>query len=129
MLDDLSKKILKFMQTDSEAPSQRYYDFDDDLDKMAAALSSDTESVRASVRYLEENGYIKYQHTTSGHVIRFYLDHKGLHSSEFNRIEFIAFLKKSVLTPIIVAALTSILTVNLWPWIVTLLKTMLSQTQ
>lgn len=127
MLDALSKKVLKYMQTSSDTPSEDLYDFHDDLEKIAIAVSSDKESVRAAVRYLEENGYIKYMGTSDKPVIWFYLDHKGLQSDEFERLELVSFLKKSVFTPIIVAFLTSVLTVNLWPWILELLQTTLSQ--
>lgn len=125
MLDSLSKKILKYMQTHSDNPSQRYYDFDEDLEEIATAVSSDKESVRTAVRYLEENGYIKYIHTKHGTTIGFYLDHKGLRLDEFNRLETLSFLKRSVITPIIVSVLTSILTLKLWPWILQLLRTLL----
>ena len=68
MLDDLSKRILKYMKTDSDNHSQKNYDFDADLEKMAQAVSAEKEAVRAAVRYLEENGYIKYLRTNSGYT-------------------------------------------------------------
>lgn len=94
MLDRLSRKILKYMNKASEKPSECYYTFDDGIDRMAAALNSDSETIRADVRYLEEQGYIKYGRSQSGMVINFYLDHKGLHWEEFRREEIIKYLEE-----------------------------------
>lgn len=115
MLDKLSKKILKHMQTASSHPSDTYYDFDDDLDTIATSVSSDSESVRAAVRFLNDQGYIKYGYTQSGHLYCFYLDHKGLHQKELDWIAWKSFLMKSILTPIVVAFLTTLFVNNLWP--------------
>ncbi len=129
MLDKLSKKILNHMKTASSHPSDTYYDFDDDLDAIAKAVSSDSESVRAAVRFLNDQGYIKYGYTTSGTVYRFYLDHKGLHSYEFTWIALKKFLINSILVPIVVALLTTLFVNNLWPLIWHWLKAMLERTQ
>lgn len=129
MLDKLSKKILYYMRTDTENPSETYYDFGDDLDEMAEKISSDSESVRAAIRYLEKNEYIKFGYTDSEYAIRFYLDHKGLHRKELLWIEFLEFFQKSILTPIIVAFLTSVITINLWTSLLHWLRTLLLQIQ
>lgn len=91
LLDRLSREILNYMLTSSETPSETYYDFDEDLSKMAEALSSDDETVLAAVRYLEQNGYLKYG--CAGNIpIRFYLDHKGLHWKYFRRREILDYI-------------------------------------
>lgn len=92
MLDKLSKKILIYLNS-FEMPSEIFYDFSDDLEKLAKETSSDSETVRASVRYLHENGYIRYAVTQSGNPLQFYLDHKGLHWKEFRRQEIIEYLE------------------------------------
>lgn len=115
MLDNLSKKILKYMQAVPH-PSETYYDFDDDLNEIAEAISSDKESVRAAVRFLNDEGYIKYGYTQKGRIYNFYLDHKGLRYSEFTWIARKEFLMKSILTPILVSILTNLL-LKLWPTI------------
>lgn len=125
MLDKLSKKILKYMQTASTNPSESYYDFDDDLDDIAASVSSDSESVRAAIRFLKDREYIKYGYTQSGRLYCFYLDHKGLHQKEFSWIGIKGFLMKSILTPIVVAFLTTLFVNYLWPTIWHWLKAML----
>ena len=53
MLDKLSRQILKHMNS-AEQPSDTYYNFDEDLDEIAEAIESDSESVRSAVRYLHE---------------------------------------------------------------------------
>ena len=128
MLDKLSKEILKYMQTASSHPSDTYYNFDDDLDTIATSVSSDSESVRAAVRFLHEQEYIKYGHTQSGKVYRFYLDHKGLHQKEFVWITLGNFLMRSILTPILVTILTN-LVLNLWPTIWLWLQSLSVSTQ
>ncbi len=87
MLDKLSKKILKYMNEQPQ-PSDTYYNFDEDLDEIAEAVASDSESVRSAVRYLHEQGHIKFAHYNDSNIAAcFYLDHKGLHHEEFNRLE------------------------------------------
>ena len=87
MLDKLSKKILQHMNEQPQ-PSDTYYNFDEDLDELAEAVASDSESVRSAVRYLREQGHIKFAYYNNSDVAAcFYLDHKGLHYEEFNRLE------------------------------------------
>lgn len=84
MLDKLSKKILKHLN-EQPNPSDAYYNFDEDLDKIADAVASDGESVRSAVWYLQEQGYIKISYYSGSEAAAgFYLDHKGIHHEEFN---------------------------------------------
>lgn len=123
MLDKLSKRIVRYMRTSTDTPGETVYTFDEDLPAMAKALSRDEGSIRAALRFLEEKGYVVIEDFI------FYLDHKGLNRREFVRIEIGNFLLKSILTPIVVAFLTTILTVNLWPQVLHWLQEMLSATQ
>lgn len=93
MLDKLSKKILKHMIAGAESPSEKLYNFGDDLQNMALNLSSDSETVRAAIRFLEQNEYLKFARTSSGNTIGFYLDHKGLHWKEFRRGELWKYIR------------------------------------
>lgn len=111
------------MQTSTEIPSEAVYNFDSDLDEIAAALSTDTESVRLAVAYLEEKSYVEVD------GIVFYLAHRGLHSKEIAWLDFLEFLRNSILVPIIVAFITSVLTTNLWPELWCWLQAMLIQPQ
>ncbi|WP_352416107.1 hypothetical protein [Oscillibacter ruminantium] len=79
-------KILNYMNESSEIPSQTRYDFDGDIDRIAKSVSSDAESVRAAVRDLESNGFIKFSRAGSV-TLDFYLDHKGMHHKEMRMLE------------------------------------------
>ncbi len=116
MLDKLSRKILKHMQTSVLSPSDKYYDFDEDLDAIASAVFTDKESVRTAVYYLQEQGFIKFSYYDNSDMAAFFsLDHKGLHYMEFSWIARKEFWIQSILTPIIVTVLTTIFFNNLWP--------------
>lgn len=91
MLDALSKKIIIYMNH-TDCPSDTYFDFSEDLDLMAKKVQSDSESVRAAVRYLEELGYIKYSYSHGELAYQFYLDHKGLHWKYFRRKEIMDYI-------------------------------------
>lgn len=87
MLDKLSKKILQYMNEQPQ-PSDTYYNFDEDLDEVAEAVASDSESVRSAVRYLHERKLIEFAYYNDSDIAAcFYLDHKGLHYEEFNQLE------------------------------------------
>lgn len=123
MLDKLSKRIVRYMQTSTDTPSETVYTFSEDLPAMAEALSKDEDSIRAALRFLERENYIAVEDFI------FYLDHKGLNRHEFDRIEFYDFMRKSILTPIVVAFFTTILTNHLWPKLLHWLQALLSATQ
>lgn len=118
MLDRLSRKIVLYMQTKPEMPSETVYDFYDDLDQIAEELSTDSESVRLAITYLESKGYIDIEGTI------FFLSHRGLHSKEIALLDLLEFLRNSILVPIAVAFITSVLTTNLWPALWRWLQTM-----
>ena len=90
MLDKLSKKILKIMAS-GHVTELNPYSFDGDLTALAAKLSSDEDTVRASIRFLHQMEYIQYA-ASGGHTWGFFLDHMGLHYKEFqwqDRIEYL----------------------------------------
>lgn len=122
MLDKLSRQIISYM-IEHDKESGGFYAFDEDLDIMAESLSVDSEDARAALRYLESKAYVKIEGYT------FFLEHRGRRKKEINRLETIDFLLKSILTPIVVAFLTTILTVNLWPRVLHWLQELLSATQ
>lgn len=128
MLDKLSNQILDFMLSYSDTPAKICYNFQEDLDDMAKAFSSDRETVSAALLYLRDSGYIKYEYS-HGVLICFYLDHKGLHKREMDKKRRLDFIKRNILTPILVSFLTAALTTSLWPSLLHWLKMMLSQIQ
>lgn len=119
MIDKLSRSIVKYMQTSTDTPSKTVYNFSDDLDQIAEALSTDSESIRLAITYLESKNYVEINSFV------FYLSHRGIHASEIAWLDFLDFLKKSILVPILVAFITSVLTTNLWPEIWRWLQMML----
>lgn len=130
MLDKLSRKILKHMQTETPSPSNTCYNFDEDLDAIASAVSTDVQSARSAVEYLQKQGYIEFMYFNNLDITSYFcLDHKGLHYREFVWIARKEFLMKSILTPIIVTILTTISINNLWPIIWHWLIVKLSGTQ
>lgn len=92
MLDKLSRKILKKMNSD-KTPSEKIYSLGEGLEKMSGELKSDTGTVRAAIRFLEQNEYLKFARTSGGNTIGFYLDHKGLHWKEFRRGELRKYIR------------------------------------
>lgn len=88
MLDKLSKQILDYMANEKSKHNTQFFDFDEDMDKIASALNSDSESIRAAIRYLKDNDFIEYVYSNPGHhALSFYLDHNGLHYKEFAHLE------------------------------------------
>ncbi len=118
MLDKLSKHLLNFLLCDSETPSKKMYDFGEDLEHISGVLATDPETLRAAVRNLESESYLKYVRDQNGNVHFFMLDHKGLHWKEFRTIERREFWRKSIFTPIVV----TILTTAALHWLPTLLQ-------
>ena len=59
--------------------------------------------------YLEDNDYLTYR-TADDEIYDVELTYKGLEYKSFKLVEFKAFLFKSILVPIIVSALTTIIT-------------------
>ena len=70
------------------------------------------ERVFATVRYLEEQGYLKIFVTSSGDHIGVILTETALHPYEFTAVKILSFLFRSVIVPIIVSFVTAVLT--LW---------------
>lgn len=96
------------------------------IDDFAKSLNMRTEDVRAAVRKLKQDGWLEYQQVAKQEKpAGFHLSHAGLNYKEIKRIETIKFIKRSILTPIAVSFATTILTVNLWPSIQSMLKSLL----
>lgn len=93
-MDRLSKQILLHLNSCCANPSEQVYDFWDDLDSIASKLNTDSETLRAAVRYLETGKYLKFSYASDGKLaMSFYLDHKGLHWKEFRREEILRYLQ------------------------------------
>ena len=108
-MDKTSKKILDYMISQNKGCSF-VCNFQDDLDNMAGKIQIPVEDVRAAVRYLEDEKYVRYSKTSSGRVFGFYLEHKGLHYKDFQRTENITHIINSAVIPFIVAVATALVT-------------------
>ena len=119
LLDKMSRKILCYMIDKSDSTSFIWsfsdvllYSCSSDIYELANDIQENVEDVRACIRYLKENGFIEYQiakSSSGSSVVGFYLSHKGLHHSEMFRLQVKSFFMSSILTPIIVALVTSFL--------------------
>lgn len=124
MLDRTAKRILKtFIKLAKESGKGTEYFCAFDIvhssrcdliiDDFAESLEMRTEDVRAAIRHLESAGYIEYQHISGRQLaVAFHLSHSGLHYHEIRFLADVEFIRNSVIAPIIVSIITSILTVN-----------------
>ena len=123
-MDKLSKKILKYMVKNGKGISYSCSiseDWDDyaniGLATLAEAIKADEDTVLAAVEYLtdEGNGYLEYCNMDASwgpSPIGFRLTHRGLHYKEFEQEAVRTFITQSILTPIVVSAITALIT--LW---------------
>jgi len=73
--------------------------------------------VMACVRELEKRGYIRYGTDQHGNVVGFELEAKGYHARYYHWAAVRDFLVKSVLVPIIVSVITTILVALVSGWL------------
>lgn len=97
-MDKISKKVLDALEAgDKEteyvcAFSESWGDIADcDIDEFAKKLGYRTETIRSTVRELEEKGYVEYQRS-NGHPVGFHLSHKGLLRKYYRRQEILTYL-------------------------------------
>lgn len=69
------------------------------------------EDLRGCIRLLEDEGYIVIVEETNAYI-RVTPTHKGRHFDEYERSEYKEFFMKSIFTPILVALITTLIT--LW---------------
>lgn len=105
MLERASKKLLRFLASQEHNPHgfMLYSDLYDEYPKFCKTTEHRT---MANLRYLESEGYIRT--TNDGRGVE--LEHLAYRKNAFKRHAVISFLGKSIFTPIIVAILTTILT-------------------
>lgn len=84
-MDKLSKAILKDLTSVAPDPAAAFYDWETDLEKLAARVGAPVETVRAAIRYLHEEHYVEYLYNQHGRDCGFQLGHKGIHYTESNR--------------------------------------------
>lgn len=117
-LDRLSKNLLVHLNNCTDCPSEAIYLFGEDVDKIAEDFETDSGSILAAVRYLEQQGYLLYGYGASEDPICFSLDHKGLHWREFRREETVRYLQEKwidCLSLLVSLAALIISAIALWP--------------
>lgn len=109
MLNRNSKKFLKFLRKNSPNYEDRVYTYDWIEDH----YSQELESVFATARFLEKQGYLEFAiYQPSDIHFGVILTEFGMHPYEFDIVAVKSFLFKSIFTPIIVSFFTTVLT--LW---------------
>lgn len=112
-MDRDARKMLRFMKKSSFL-HDGYCLFDDFYSEFCDYSGWLEQHVMACMRYLEKEGYISYcQRKATGDNVGFELEHKAYHSFYFRLKPVCVFLVKSVIVPIIVAAITAIVTLFL----------------
>jgi hypothetical protein len=79
MLDKTSKKVIKFLKSQPDCTYMYFNDLPEDF-------PIDETAFFASIRYLENNGFVETVHSQEGTSLGICLSHTGLHKREFNFI-------------------------------------------
>ena len=89
-MDKQAKTLIKYLLDNGGCDK---FIFFSDLDTHAQNLNMNTESLRATIRYLNETGYIDYQKSNkSDRNISFSLSHKGENWKYFRKKEILNYI-------------------------------------
>ena len=105
MLDKTSKKFLRFLDTCPDNTFVYGNGFPEELGK--------EDDIFATIRYLEKLGYVEIITNQRQRHIGVRLSHIAINRKEFSRNKFLRFILNSFIIPLIVAILTSIITVSI----------------
>ena len=100
-LTKIERKFLKMCNTNDGMTAQKKFNIL--CDKYSPL------KVQSALVHLKESGYINFSPSAESYVYYFELKHKGLNYREITRLEFKAFVYKSVIVPIIVSLLTTLI--------------------
>lgn len=90
-MDKDSKVLINYLI--SKGGCRHSVSFSSGIDLVASELKVDTESLRATVRYLHKTGYIDYQKfVNSEKIAAFALSHKGENWKYFRRREILNYI-------------------------------------
>lgn len=108
MLDRQSAKLLKtFIVLEKDA--EDYVDTFFDSEELFEASGLSEKDVDRSVRFLVEEGYVRDAYNDRDQLYGFALTQRGRFYRTYRRIELMSFLAKSVLCPIVLSVLTTII--------------------
>ncbi len=107
LLDSKSRKLLKLISTEKPPATTRLFTFDYVMNKLNISRAESF----ACIRYLEASGYIECIYETAGFkaLTGFRASHKGYNYAEFGRLQLLEEIFKSVLLPVVVSIITSLL--------------------
>lgn len=89
-MDKQAKTLIKYLLDNGGCDK---FIFFSDLDTHAQNINMNTESLRATVRYLNETGYIDYQKSNkSDRNVSFSLSHKGENWKYFRKKEILNYI-------------------------------------
>lgn len=89
-MDKQTKTLIKYLLDNGGCDKIIFFS---DLDTHAQNLNMNTESLRATVRYLNETGYIDYQKSSkSDRNVSFSLSHKGENWKYFRKKEILNYI-------------------------------------
>ena len=108
-MDSDARRMLRFIRC-SDLCKSGYCLFDAFYDAYCAETGWVRQRTMACMRQLEEMGYISYCEDAEGNHVGFELEHKAYHHRYYAWANFRDFLAKSILVPIIVAAITAYIT-------------------
>lgn len=109
MLTRYERKLLKYCSKFKDEYLYESYKFESCFFK--SCPRNEVKEVCAS---LKEKGYIEEMNTNMVGDVQFFLSHKGRHYKEVSFLEIKEFLTKSIITPIIVSLITSLITILLF---------------
>lgn len=90
-MDKHAKSLLRYLVANGGCESS--IDFNDGLDQVASSLGVGSESLRGTVRYLHDLGYIDYQkYSGTDKNAAFALSHKGENWKYFQRLKALDYL-------------------------------------
>ena len=108
-MDRKSREMLDFMRDEQCVPGGRMH-FGPFLASYCEYSKQSVAEIQACMRYLETSGYIKWTRNQTGILLGFCLEHRGRSYEAFAWEDFKAFLFKSILVPIAVSVLTTLIT-------------------
>ena len=97
----IEREFLKMCNTNDDMTPQEKFDIL--CDKYSPL------KVKSALNHLNENGYINFSSSGESYVYWFELKHKGLNYREITWLEFKSFVCKSVIVPIFVSLLTTLI--------------------
>jgi len=108
MLDKTSRKVLHFLVNNEPNMEDGLFTYD----YVSCILRLSKAETIDCIRFLDENGLLRCVWVDTGgikHLHGIAVNHKGRHHAEFARLEFYKSVLESVLLPILVSILTTLI--------------------